>query len=589
MLLEKQSMSVIAAIDFGTSRSGYAYAFSADQEIIRQNHWAEQPCPYPKTLTHLLYSPDRNVVAWGWEAQKMMINTQAAFENKYYFFDKFKMALRENNTQAKPTIINHDQSFPVIDLITDYLKLMKEIILGQIQKATGDYINPKEILWCLTVPAIWTEREKQFMRQAAQQAGLIGSDEANRLMLVLEPEAAAIYCREKEASQALIPGSRLMVVDCGGGTVDITAHEVLADHRFREISEGGGGAYGSMYVDLWFEQFLDAQFSKTIRQNFREKHASGYLELLEAWEKCKCNFNPKSNQATTFFPINASFYKFLLLNRPDLLDNLAEKQQGDDQRVHLDRQTMLAIFEPVLQGILEEIRKQLNQLGDCGCDFIYLVGGFSNSLLLQERIEAEFGSAKTKIIKPQKQDAPGSAIMEGAVLFGLNPQHWLRSRKMRSTYGCASSALFEEGIDPKQKKLLCQTNQQNYCQDRFLSFVEKGTEVDVDLEISQTVYPFEADQKAVTLKFYGTARQNVRYVDESGVQYLGELLVEMPDTQAGQNRPVEIKMYFGRTEIQVKACDRTSGQEYKTTLNFLQNESSSDSQSNTSQQEGGKN
>ncbi len=68
-------------------------------------------------------------------------------------------------------------------------------------------VLPSDILWVLTVPAIWSNGAKQLMREAAKTAGLYEDD--RQLLLALEPEAAAICCKASEAivnSEDLKPG-----------------------------------------------------------------------------------------------------------------------------------------------------------------------------------------------------------------------------------------------------------------------------------------------------------------------------------------------------------------------------------------------
>lgn len=75
---------------------------------------------------------------------------------------------------------------------------------------------------CLTVPAIWSDESKAYMREAMVQAGIIQHDDPiNRLELISEPEAAAAYCENKYHSWNLTDGDIFMIVDAGGGTVDL--------------------------------------------------------------------------------------------------------------------------------------------------------------------------------------------------------------------------------------------------------------------------------------------------------------------------------------------------------------------------------
>ena len=52
------------------------------------------------------------------------------------------------------------------------------------------------VRWVLTVPALWSEEHKQFMRKAAVQAGIVDELSSANLLLSLEPEGASIQCRE---------------------------------------------------------------------------------------------------------------------------------------------------------------------------------------------------------------------------------------------------------------------------------------------------------------------------------------------------------------------------------------------------------
>jgi molecular chaperone DnaK (HSP70) len=74
---------------------------------------------------------------------------------------------------------------------------------------------------------MWSDRAKATMREAALRAGLINSnDHPDRLMLISEPEAAALYCEKKSEQFNLKHGQRFMICDAGGGTVDLIVFEI---------------------------------------------------------------------------------------------------------------------------------------------------------------------------------------------------------------------------------------------------------------------------------------------------------------------------------------------------------------------------
>ncbi|OKH41616.1 chaperone protein [Calothrix sp. HK-06] len=564
---DNQRISVVVGIDFGTSRSGYAYAFIDDKKIIGKTDWSGAPAPYPKTLTQILYSPNRTVEAWGFDAKKRLAqlrNNKTAAD--YHFFQTFKMQLREakERNENGPVITSNGKKFAVLNLITDYLRLLKDLALKEIKGATAGFLKDSEVLWCLTIPAIWTDADKQLMRRAAQQAGLIGTSdsEAERLLLVLEPEAAALYCQEKDKSD-LEPGTRFMIVDCGGGTVDITAHEVVRDKGLQEIAEGTGGAYGSTYVDRSFREYLEKKLSPQVISRFHDEEPLDYIEMMADWERTKCDFNPQTSNSVIYFPIRPKLYKLLTKNYPQILEKLADDQDGEDSHILLSSETMSAIFTPTLKSLVEKVEQQFAKLGKQGCDIIYLVGGFSKSPLLRQLIKDKFDKRVKKIVMPTE---PGAAIVEGAVSFGIDPR--IRTRRSRLTYGCCTCVEFNPDLDPKSKRFYSEDHQEWYCNDRFSPFVLAGDSIANDEAVIHSFFPMERNQTQLGFRFYATKKQRVRYTDESGVEQIGELTVEMPNTSGGLNREVEVGMYFGKTEIKIEAKDKTSGKQYSTKLRF---------------------
>ncbi|RUS25758.1 hypothetical protein BC938DRAFT_471710 [Jimgerdemannia flammicorona] len=86
-----------------------------------------------------------------------------------------------------------------------------------------------DVFWVLTIPAIWDDGAKLLMRKAAVAAELEKED--GQLMFALEPEVASLWCLASGLI-SLKENDVYIIVDCGGGTVDIAIHEVeRADER----------------------------------------------------------------------------------------------------------------------------------------------------------------------------------------------------------------------------------------------------------------------------------------------------------------------------------------------------------------------
>jgi molecular chaperone DnaK (HSP70) len=412
MLSSKNSAyKVVVGVSLEAQYAGYAYAFKDDKQIVKRNQWEGQPLPYSKNLLAILYTSSLEVEAWGWEAKKKLTEkTLEGLDKDYIYESNFRMRLFEDGQ------IKNASGLSANRLIVDYLRKLKELILQDLKNETANLVEDEQIFWCLTIPAIWDEANKQVMRKAAQAAGIVGSskEEVDRLALVSEPEAAAIYCMEHEKLTSQ-PGERLTIVDCGG-TVDITTHEFSKGGGLREIATGGGGPFGSTYIDkFFFEEFLPSKLDPDALEEFHDQEPLEFLEMMSDWERIKCSFTPSTK--ITYFPINPKFYKLLVRKYPDALKQLEESQYGEDTKIHIDSELMEQIFESVLSGLTQKIEEQFEKLGGYGCDYIYLVGDFSTSPLLRKRVEDQFGWRVKKVVMPVK---PGAAIVEGAVSFGLD-------------------------------------------------------------------------------------------------------------------------------------------------------------------------
>lgn len=84
-----------------------------------------------------------------------------------------------------------DRKLPLMKVIAESLRYISEKALEKLSEQIGKVISAK-IRWVLTVPALWSEEHKHFMRKAAVEAGIIDDLNAPNLLLCLEPEGASI-------------------------------------------------------------------------------------------------------------------------------------------------------------------------------------------------------------------------------------------------------------------------------------------------------------------------------------------------------------------------------------------------------------
>ncbi|PFX19316.1 Heat shock 70 kDa protein 12A [Stylophora pistillata] len=100
-------------------------------------------------------------------------------------------------------------------LFAHCIRFLKEEALEGIRERTGDEVyGAEEIQWVLTVPAIWTLKARQFMREAAYEAGLGSCNSPEQLLIAVESEAAALYYTDAEDLERL-RGAHYIVVNIG--------------------------------------------------------------------------------------------------------------------------------------------------------------------------------------------------------------------------------------------------------------------------------------------------------------------------------------------------------------------------------------
>lgn len=585
MTFRNNNYRISIAIDFGTARSGYAYQFFEDKDAkdpIFRNRWSDTNEFYPKTLTEILFSPDGLVEAWGHSARKRFTQLrEEASEKGYILIENFKTLLHDGKDRDKdgPFIMREGKKFSIVTLIAEFLKLVKEVALKDIAETLGGegLLDEKEIRWCLTVPAVWQEDSKQIMCRAAQLAGLIGegTQESERLLLVLEPEAAAVHCQQvmmRQNQSALDSGKAIMIVDAGGGTVDITVHEVRLGEGLDELVPCGGGLHGSKYVDRNFREFLSHKLCAEAMNEFETQWPVEYAKLMsETWENIKCSYDAAPNWRSSI-EMPRRLEKILETSFPEVLERLANVQGGDNTVIQLTHNNMETIFKPVIDNLIDKVRNQFIALEDRRCDILFLVGGFAESPILKQKIQDEFGDRVERVVIP---DRPGAAVLQGAASFGVNPGVVI-ARRSTLTYGTSCIRPFKDGRDPEEKrikkevmmKIFQDTRNYDSCDDCFDIFVAAGDRVPSDVLVIRD-YQIPPDQTELTVSFLSTINPKVCYIDEIGVTEIAQVDLRLPfKTTDRSPKTMKIEMQFGQSQIIAYAIDPISGNRERCEFRF---------------------
>ncbi|XP_064630076.1 heat shock 70 kDa protein 12A-like isoform X2 [Lineus longissimus] len=622
---------VVVAIDFGTTYSGYAFSFTRDPSSVHMMRKWEGGDPgviNQKTPTTLLLSPDERFHSFGFSARDHFHDLDPQEAKKWLYFEKFKMLLHHNPELNEKTMIpaSNGKEVPAVNVFAHSLMFFKEHALQELSDQSTIKILNEDVRWVITVPAIWKQPAKQFMRQAAYKAGIANPEFPDQILIALEPEAASIYCRrlrmyqlvpeapvkrplsprkdnqepmnmdfvceelrqdlthyakydiskiQGERVENIVRGTCYMVVDCGGGTVDITVHQLdESAGKLRELHKATGGPHGSVGVDQEFERLLIRIFGQDFVDQFKCKRPAGFVDLMIAFESRKRAASPfKENPLNVSLPF--SFIDYYKKSKGCPVDvavrRYNEKYNDKDVRwssqgmLRLNPETMRRLFQPTLEKIMEAVGRVLNHPDAKGTQYVFLVGGFAESPILQHALRKEFGHI-VKLIIPQDM---GLTILKGAVLFGLDPTI-VSLRKSRLTYGVGVLNRYNNKKHPKEK--LVKRDKVEWCTDIFDKFVCVNQAIALGDTVLRSYTPAKSGQKQSVINIYCTDRENAEFITDRGVKICGTLILDLTDTQyqtLPKRREIQARMLFGDTEIKVSALDVATGRCVKAAIDFL--------------------
>ncbi|KAL5011449.1 hypothetical protein ScPMuIL_010000 [Solemya velum] len=575
---------LVVGIDFGTSFSGYAFQFRHEHEsdCTKANIkiWRSKIglLASMKAPTSILLKPDQTFHSFGYDAENKYSELAGNREHwNWYFFKQFKMKLYDQ-IGLKRDIKLEDatgKSLPALTVFQHGIKFLRDDVIKECKSKLSGF-KEEEIHWVLTTPAIWSEAANQFMREAAVKAGIGGKS----LDIALEPEAASVYCKyvyvkqerakDKdglEVIESFKPGTKYFVLDAGGGTVDITVHEIRADRSVKEIHHANGGPWGSTMVDEEFRMLLTKITGAEVLTTFQKDYMEDYLELTREFERKKRQITMESDDKVTFrFP---SALRELFETKTDekIAEAITQMPIKDSVRyrqdkIQLSASMMRKFFENPVSKIIKHLSNLTKEPGMADIRHMLMVGGFSESKVLQHAVQGAF--REMKVLIPQDADA---AVLRGAVIFGHKPTS-IVERKSKYTYGIAINKKFKS--DQHDAKFLIIINGEEYCKNNFEKHVVIGESLYVGEWQAEQNYSQSDGYGKTTIPIYATTEKTPKYTTDPSCVYLGELTLPTPTPKGKEMARVSVKMCYSGTELKVEAKNIDSGEIVDGSFNFLE-------------------
>ncbi|KAM7408089.1 hypothetical protein PAMA_001984 [Pampus argenteus] len=618
------SYVVVVAIDFGTTSSGYAYAFTKEPECIHtMRRWegGDPGVSNQKTPTTILLTPDRKFHSFGYAARDFYHDLDPSESKQWLYLEKFKMKLHTTSNLSIDTDLHaaNGRRVKALDIFAYALAFFKEQALKELSDQTYGSFDNNDVRWVITVPAIWKMPAKQFMREAAYKSGLVSRENPEQLIIALEPEAASIYCRKLRLHQMvdlssqntqngisptenvgsgmtqakehvrrnrqsrtflvenvigelwseLEEGDRYVVVDCGGGTVDLTVHQIrLPEGHLKELYKASGGPYGSIGIDYEFEKLLCKIFGQDFIDQFKIKRPAAWVDLMIAFESRKRAAAPdRTNPLNINLPF--SFIDYYKKFRGHSVEHALRKSNVDFVKwssqgmLRMNPDAMNSLFKPTIDHIIQHLTELFDKPEVCDIKFLFLVGGFAESPLLQQAVQNML-QGRSRIIIPHDV---GLTILKGAVLFGLDPSI-IKVRRSPLTYGVGVLNRFVEGKHPPEKLLV--KDGTRWCTDVFDIFISADQSVALGEMVKRSYTPAKPSQQVIVIHVYCSEKESVGFISEHGVKKCGTLRLDVSGTEStALRREIQTLMQFGDTEIRAMAVDVSTGRTVKASIDFL--------------------
>lgn len=378
-------MAKIIGIDLGTTNSCVS-VMEGNEPVVIPNNEGKRTTP---SVVAFMDNGERKV---GDPAKRQAItnphNTISSI--KTFMGETFDRVQKEIG-RVPYKVVKGDNNTPRVD-INGHLYTPQEIsaiVLQKMKKTAEDHLGQEVKEAVITVPAYFSDAQRQATKEAGEIAGLTVR------RIVNEPTAAALaYGLDKQNKD-----SKIAVFDLGGGTFDISILE-LGDGVFEVKSTNGDTHLGGDDLDHRIIDWLADEFMNDEGVDLR-KDPMALQRLKEAAEKAKIELSSASSTE---------------INLPYIMPvNGIPK--------HLVKTLSRAKFEQLIDDLLQKCKQPcMTAMKDAGMsnsdiDEVILVGGSTRIPAVQDMVEKLFGKKPHKGVNPDEVVAIGAAI-QGAVLTG---------------------------------------------------------------------------------------------------------------------------------------------------------------------------
>ena len=507
-------MGKIIGIDLGTTNSCVA-VFEGNEPVVIANSEGKRTTP---SVVAFVDGGERKI---GDPAKRQAITnpTRTVFSIKRFMGENWDQVQKEIGRMPYK-VVKGDNNTPRVD-IDGRLYTPQEIsamILQKMKKTAEDYLGQEVTEAVITVPAYFSDSQRQATKEAGQIAGL----EVKRI--VNEPTAAALAYGIDKSHKDM----KVAVFDLGGGTFDISilefgggVFEVLSTNGDTHL---GGDDFDQVIIDWLVQEFKNDEGADLTQDPMAMQR------LKEAAEKAKIELS-----SSTSTEINLPY----IMPVGGVPKHLVKT---------LTRAKFEALAHNLIQACLEPCKKAMSDAGlnNADIDEVILVGGSSRIPAVQKLVEDFFGKVPSKGVNPDEVVAVGAAVqgavltdeIKGVVLLDVTPL----SMGIETMGGVMTKLIDANTTIPCKKS------------ETFSTAADNQTEVTI--HVLQGERPMAAQNKSIgqfNLTGIAPARRGIPQIEVTfDIDANGILKVSAKDKATGKEQAIRIEASSGLSKEEIE-------------------------------------